>query len=66
MEWTCKCLAFYKVPNPKRTKLGPRAIKSVFISYAENFKTYTLLDLSSTIIVESENVEFIYYNSEYV
>ena len=28
------CLAFYLVPNQKRTKLGPRAIKGIFIGYA--------------------------------
>jgi hypothetical protein len=64
------CLAFYRVPDPKRTKLGPRAIKSVFVGYAENSKAYRLLDLSSNVIVESRDVEFIEnkfnYNSEYV
>ena len=39
------CLAFYRVTDPKRTKLGPRAIKSVFVGYAENSKAYRLLDL---------------------
>ena len=36
------CLAFYRVPDPKRTKLGPRAMKSVFVGYAENSKAYSL------------------------
>ena len=53
------CLAFYKVPDRKRTKLGPRGIKSVFVGYAENSKAYRLLDLSSNVIVESRDVEFI-------
>lgn len=53
------CLAFYKVIDLKRTKLGPRAIKSVFVGYAENSKAYKLLDLSSNIVVESRDVEFI-------
>ena len=32
------CLAFYRVPDPKRTKLGPRALKSSFVGYADNSK----------------------------
>ena len=47
------------MPDPKRTKLGPRGIKSVFVGYAENSKAYRLLDLSSNVIVESRDVEFI-------
>ena len=43
--WVWGCLAFYRVTDPKRTKLGPRAIKSVFVGYAENSKAYRLLDL---------------------
>ncbi len=27
------CLVFYRVTNPKRTKLGPRAVKSVFVGF---------------------------------
>ena len=53
------CIAFYRVPDPKRTKLGPRALRSVFVGYAENSKAYRLLDLSSNSIVESRDVEFI-------
>jgi hypothetical protein len=64
------CLAFYKVSDPKRTKLGPRAIKRVFVGYVENSKSYRLLDLSSNVIVESRDVEFIEnkfnYDSKYV
>jgi hypothetical protein len=53
------CIAYFRVPDPKRTKLGPRAIKSVFVGYAVNSKAYRLLDLSSNTIVESRDVEFI-------
>ena len=53
------CLAFYRVPDPKRTKLGPRAIKSMFVGYAQNSKAYRLLDLGSNVIVEIRYVEFI-------
>lgn len=52
------CVAYYRVPDNKRTKLGPRALKSVFIGYAENSKAYRLLDISSNVIVESRDVEF--------
>jgi hypothetical protein len=42
----------------------------VFVGYAENSKAYRLLDLSSNVIVESRDVEFIEnkfnYNYEYV
>jgi hypothetical protein len=54
-----RCIAYVRVPYPKRTKLGPRAIKSVFVGYVVNSKTYRLLDLSSNTIVESRDVEFI-------
>ena len=52
------CIAYYRVPDPKRTKLGPRALKSVFVGYAENSKAYRLLDLDSNVIIESRDVEF--------
>ena len=51
-------MAFYKVPNPKRTKLGLRALKSIFVGYAVNSKAYRLLDVESNVIVESRDVEF--------
>jgi hypothetical protein len=53
------CIAYFRVPDPKRTKLGPRAIKSVFVGYAVNSKAYRLLNLSSNTIVELRDVEFI-------
>lgn len=52
------CLAYYRVTDPKRTKLGPRALRSVFVGYAEHSKAYRLLDLNSNTIVESRDVEF--------
>ena len=51
------CLAYYKNLDPKRTKLGPRWIKSAFVGYASNSKAYRLLDLEYNIIVESRDVE---------
>ena len=52
-------LAFYRVVGPKRTKLGLRTMKSVFVGYAKNSKAYRLLDLSFITVVESRDVEFI-------
>ncbi|KAJ9557284.1 hypothetical protein OSB04_011898 [Centaurea solstitialis] len=43
---------------PKRSKLGARDIKSIFVGYADNSKTYRLLDKDSGVIIESRDVEF--------
>ena len=53
------CVAYFRVPDPKRTKFEPRGIKNVFVGYAVNSIAYKLLDLSSNTIVESRDVEFI-------
>ena len=53
------CVAFCKSSDPQRTKLGPRGLKSVFVSYAQNSKAYRLLDLETNVIIESIHVEFI-------
>ena len=53
------CLAFYKILDPKSSKLSARGTRSVFIGYAENSKAYRLLNLYSNVIVESRDVEFI-------
>ena len=50
------CITYYRVPNNKRNKLGPRALPNVFVGYAENSKTYRLLDINSNIIVESRDM----------
>ncbi len=52
------CLAYCRTPDPKRTKLGPRAIKCAFVGYAQNSKAYRLLDMESNTIIESRDVEF--------
>nr|KAJ0214957.1 hypothetical protein LSAT_V11C300107720 [Lactuca sativa] len=46
------CVAYYRTPDPKRTKLGARANKSIFIGYAQNSKAYRLLDIDSGGVVE--------------
>lgn len=51
----CDCLASYRVPNLKETKLGLRAIKNIFVGYAKNSKIYRLLDLKSNDIIETRD-----------
>ena len=62
------CLAYYRVPDPKRTKLGPRALKGVFIGYTG--KAYRILDVNTNTIVESRDVVFFenkfHFNNEIV
>nr|KAJ0206321.1 hypothetical protein LSAT_V11C500272090 [Lactuca sativa] len=55
------CVAYYRTPDPKRTKLGARTNKSIFIGYAHNSKAYRLLDIESGVVVESRDVEFFEY-----
>ncbi|OMO94271.1 Reverse transcriptase, RNA-dependent DNA polymerase [Corchorus capsularis] len=52
------CIAYYRLPDSQREKLGSRGIKSVFVGYAQNSKAYRLLDLESNVIVEYIHVEF--------
>nr|KAJ0189038.1 hypothetical protein LSAT_V11C800418380 [Lactuca sativa] len=52
------CVAYYCMPDPKQSKLGVGAIKSIFIGYAQNNKSYQLLDDESGVVVESRDVEF--------
>nr|GEZ35137.1 retrotransposon protein, putative, Ty1-copia subclass [Tanacetum cinerariifolium] len=51
-------LAYYKVPLPNTSKLGPKGLKRVFVGYAKDSKSYHCLDLDSNIIVESRDVDF--------
>lgn len=53
------CLAYYRISDQRRTKLGPRAFKGVFVGYAQNSKAYRILDLVSNTIVETREVVFI-------
>ncbi|KAJ9543865.1 LOW QUALITY PROTEIN: hypothetical protein OSB04_023572 [Centaurea solstitialis] len=52
------CVAYYRTPDPKRSKLGDRAIKSIFVGYAVNSPAYRLLDKETGVIVESRDVDF--------
>lgn len=48
--------SLYRVSDLKRTKLGSRAIKSVFVGYVENLKAYRLLYFEYNVIVESNDI----------
>ncbi|GJZ15344.1 hypothetical protein Tco_0551021 [Tanacetum coccineum] len=49
---------FKLVPLPHTSKLGPRGLKSIFVGYAKDSKSYRCLDLDSNVIVESRDVDF--------
>lgn len=51
-------VSYYRTHDPKRSKLGARAMKSLFIVYAQNNKDYRLLYDKSSVVVESRNEEF--------
>ncbi|PWA42899.1 Copia-like retrotransposon [Artemisia annua] len=52
------CVAYYRTPDPKRSKLGARGIRSIFVGYAKNSKAYRLLDERTGVIIESRDVDF--------
>ncbi|KAJ9561598.1 hypothetical protein OSB04_006758 [Centaurea solstitialis] len=52
------CVAYYRTPDPKRSKLGDRAMKSIFVGYAMNSVAYRFLDNESGFIVESRDADF--------
>lgn len=52
------CLAYVRIPNPKRRKLASRAYECVFIWYCESSKAYTFYDLNNKLIIESNHGDF--------
>ena len=44
------CLAYVRIPGPKRRKLASRANECIFIGYAENSKGYRFYDLENKVI----------------
>ena len=52
------CLAYCKNKDPKRTKLGLKGIRCVFVGCTTNNKAYRLLHLESNIVIESRDVKF--------
>ncbi|GKC83112.1 retrovirus-related pol polyprotein from transposon TNT 1-94, partial [Tanacetum coccineum] len=51
------CVAYYRTPDPKRSKLRARGIRSLFVGYAKNSKAYRLLDERTCVIIESRDVD---------
>jgi hypothetical protein len=55
---TWGCLAYVRIPDPKRVKLASRAYECVFIGYAVNSKAYKFYDLNAKVIIESNDADF--------
>jgi len=55
---TWGCLAYVRIPNPKRIKLASRTYECVFIGYALNSKAYMFYDLKAKVIIESNDADF--------
>lgn len=51
--------AYVHVPNQKRLKLDPKAVRMVFVGYAENRKAYRFLDTATNRIVTSWDATFL-------
>ena len=49
---TWGCLAYVRIPGPKRRKLASRVYEWVFIGYAENSKAYRFYDLENKVNIE--------------
>ncbi|KAJ9557199.1 hypothetical protein OSB04_011813 [Centaurea solstitialis] len=53
------CITYYRTPDPKRSKLGARAIKSIFVGYAINSNGYAInmliIETSLVGILETKN-----------
>ena len=45
---TWRCLAYVRIPDPKRIKLASRAYECVFIGYAVNSKAYRFYNINIT------------------
>jgi Integrase core domain len=53
------CLAYSHVPDQKRTKLDAKAIKCIFLGYAEGTKGYRLWNPATRKVIISRDVVFI-------
>ena len=52
------CLAFVRLTDPKRPKIGVRTTICAFLSYAKNSTAYRFLDIQNNIIFESGDAIF--------
>ena len=48
---TWGCLAYVRIPDPKKIKLASKSYECVFISYAVNNKAYRIYDLNTHNII---------------
>ena len=51
------CLAYVRVLDIRRPKLGPKTNKCVFLDFAEDSDAYRFLDLGTNSIIEAQNAE---------
>ena len=52
------CLAFVRLTDPKRPKIGVRTTTCAFLGYAKNSTAYRFLDIQNNIIFESGDAIF--------
>jgi transposase InsO family protein len=52
------CLTWYKVPEPDRKKLDPKARSSILLSYLSDGNGYSLWDLEKRSVIKSRDVVF--------
>ena len=52
------CLAYVRLPDPKRPKLGKRASTCVFLGYTLNSPTYRFFDIDNNTLIESKEAIF--------
>jgi hypothetical protein len=50
-------ITYGKISDPKRTNLGEKSKKYIFIGYSKKFKTYKLYDLIKKKLMISKDVE---------
>ena len=52
------CLAYVRLPDPKRPKLGVKASTCVFLGYSLHSTTYRFFYIDNNTIIESRNAIF--------
>jgi len=52
------CLAYVRIPDIKRPKLGPKVNKCVFLDFTKDSDACRFLDPGTNSIIEARDVEF--------
>ena len=52
------CLAYVRLPDPKRSKLGVKASTCVFLGYSLYSTNYRFFDIDNNTIIESRDAIF--------